>query len=1186
MSLVDYSQTAEDHQTLLVLVRHTGSSLAPQSFNNAWDHIRRVSSVHVPGQKRDVYVRYKRGYPIENNEWGDFQAHRKVLGLISIGKCSSHEEFEKLFESYKGVKKEYSSTIYNSRLLVFGMNKDGSPLEEEPAQEKLDNGEEVKDGGEKHGDNRNDSKIVGSGLTDQMNENMKSVADKSKQGKAAASTTAEVVKSGQQHPTATKRSHSNSLTKESTGAEVVFYPDLEHAEDLEERLKEFVTSLFFVLEGKRLDRSFERTERLQLLCAPHEKKVYVGIDTDSKSVKKKCMGRLRKHLGDLCLQAGMPGEAILHYQTGLDVLRNLNDFLWMAGCYEGLSAASVILKYPRSQAATLKRNLSFNVVKGSAINIHTKSSTYVNGLDVPDRTGTGVLHPDDIIDKYEEAIKHYSKFKNAAMIEMEASFKACRVLIMQRKYLQASDFLQNVVYINLTSSEEDKINRYSTLASLYSQIGFQRKASFFKRVAAMQCVTHGTSTGWHQCYYLLLQALGGYNLSFDIKEFIKDHANGWPVLQFRVLHELVYSARRMGNPQLAVRHMTFLLHTMYQHLTEEERRETITTLEGLTARCEGTCHSLALENGMILPPVALTRLPSVKFFKVVAPAPHLQPVKINCDTTSKHEIFIYTPLFLGEEKSSDSPELDFQWVEGDTCEVQIQVLNPLKDELKIQYIGLLTDGVEMEQFPANPTLPPESGPIHVKLLGQPKAAGQLRILGYCTHVLGVRSNCKLKDLRQLGHTHFEVDVVPSLPQVTLESSLPKSVSFTSVGNSANVVSSASALLYAGQSLECMTTLHNISDITVEKLDVALTQKIDNDFCSRMFTWCKDNIKSQLPLQPANQLCFSLCIYGFSDFLSPDLLSPDFSSPCRSTKSTRSRSDSLDSKVIEALLTVKYSGGKGLQAGYCRHCSLALMVDVLPSLYITRWDVLPAKSVDHCYLVFDLVNVSSHEMIINYDTDKKIIIEPQQSRRLPVEIRRQELPVEEKPEVYQFVSYRFLCEPTNKCSQLLASLVDIRWSIPSTKVCGKVGIEYLKWTKEHLKQIQVATVNWEVRLNGQLYLPPDIPAFQIGDLVNLDVMFRRSRDVLDWTSSKLSVMITQDAPATSSVCDISDSVSCLGLLTSYYRQIPEDGFHHTCAFIFHVSGLFTIDCRFSLLDADHVVHTTFRCLPVAQVLVSN
>ena len=51
------------------------------------------------------------------------------------------------------------------------------------------------------------------------------------------------------------------------------------------------------------------------------------------------MGRLRKHLGDLCLQASLPGEAILHYQTALDLLRTVNDFLWMGG--ERLSSVCV-----------------------------------------------------------------------------------------------------------------------------------------------------------------------------------------------------------------------------------------------------------------------------------------------------------------------------------------------------------------------------------------------------------------------------------------------------------------------------------------------------------------------------------------------------------------------------------------------------------------------------------------------------------------------------------------------------------------------------------------------------------------------------------------------------------------------------------------------------------------------------
>ena len=34
-------------------------------------------------------------------------------------------------------------------------------------------------------------------------------------------------------------------------------------------------------------------------------------------------------------------------------------------------------------------------------------------------------------------------------------------------------------------------------------------------------VTRRMDTGWHQCYYLLLQALHGYNLTLDAKQFLK-----------------------------------------------------------------------------------------------------------------------------------------------------------------------------------------------------------------------------------------------------------------------------------------------------------------------------------------------------------------------------------------------------------------------------------------------------------------------------------------------------------------------------------------------------------------------------------------------------------------------------------------------------------------------------------------
>ncbi len=91
--------------------------------------------------------------------------------------------------------------------------------------------------------------------------------------------------------------------------------------------------------------------------------------------------------------------------------------------------------------------------------------------------GQSCLGPDEVLDKYHEAVVHYSKYRNAGVIETEASikvsldhrrrsrrrrrrrrrghisvvgsFQAVHVLIEQRRYLAAAEFLQNVVFINL-----------------------------------------------------------------------------------------------------------------------------------------------------------------------------------------------------------------------------------------------------------------------------------------------------------------------------------------------------------------------------------------------------------------------------------------------------------------------------------------------------------------------------------------------------------------------------------------------------------------------------------------------------------------------------------------------------------------------------------------------------------------
>jgi hypothetical protein len=51
---------------------------------------------------------------------------------------------------------------------------------------------------------------------------------------------------------------------------------------------------------------------------------------------------MRKHIGDLCLLAGLPQEALMAYHSALDVLRVSQDHLWIAACLESLCAVTAV----------------------------------------------------------------------------------------------------------------------------------------------------------------------------------------------------------------------------------------------------------------------------------------------------------------------------------------------------------------------------------------------------------------------------------------------------------------------------------------------------------------------------------------------------------------------------------------------------------------------------------------------------------------------------------------------------------------------------------------------------------------------------------------------------------------------------------------------------------------------------
>jgi len=104
MSFVDFGQCADDHARILILVLPACGQMKPKRFSKIFDRIARLETLNVPGSSRSVHMRYRKYYAIENNAWGDFQVHRRALGLIMIGNCEEKDEIQELLCQYEQMK--------------------------------------------------------------------------------------------------------------------------------------------------------------------------------------------------------------------------------------------------------------------------------------------------------------------------------------------------------------------------------------------------------------------------------------------------------------------------------------------------------------------------------------------------------------------------------------------------------------------------------------------------------------------------------------------------------------------------------------------------------------------------------------------------------------------------------------------------------------------------------------------------------------------------------------------------------------------------------------------------------------------------------------------------------------------------------------------------------------------------
>jgi len=1106
MAFPDYQQSCTDHARLLVLITRIGHQISDDSFKRisaCIDQIRDVPVRDKTGLNRIIRVRYTPQYHVENNDWGEFQAHRRLVGVISVGSCASQVELNELCRLHESAKNKYSATLFDTRCVV------------------MCEGTENGIGNE---DENNSSPVNGGDL----------IEDHAAAVKADLKMEAD---GGVDKPPSwfQPQNHKTRLLQ---------FHGSKYAAGLRNDIQEFIASLFWVLESKRVDWSREGGDKTNLLCAPFERKDFVGLDMESRNNRKRILGRHKKHLGDLSLLAGLPAEAWNYYQSGMDILRPANDWLWLAGCQEGLCAVSMLLQEGQESGTSM---------------------------------GSVGLSQEDIIEKYRDCVNHYAKYKNAGIIETEASLKAVKYLVKNRSFLLASEFLQNIVFINLQLSDREKIERFISLSDLYSKIGFKRKAAFFQRVAAMRCVAPGNPQhDWQACYSLMLKAVLGYDLDLT-SELAPD--TGWPTLQVQLLQELVGTSRKMGAHSASTRHMTYLFQNMFASLSSTEKQDFATQLSVLAQRAPANTSPLQLDNilkgsktgincdlelPIILPPINISVLPQVKKMTALPLAPHLTPSPAPTKDIPHTGPFLFTPIQnfgAGSARSSGRAKPKrIVWVQGCPGEVCLEVENSLGVEVKVSSMSLAWSGADLETESSLVMLDTHNHTQTIILKAIPRSLGNVEILGYSHSVLGVSSTCLLKDFSD--QESIKVEVIADLPLIELtiqqpvinssessptppgESNLqqPNCDKYNAAPNTQSAAATSwhqieSLSLYGGERRELRLAVKNTG--TEPATSIELTCQVSDGEEGPLLEFDPTSIKHYLPLKPGDSCSIPLQIIGINnqnlrldDGLSttgsdsrwsasagyPSLqsrISTSHSLPTTATPSNMAAhghhqsanhppmSYSSQSNYPPTLggeqpssLTSNYSAGSGghpadcvtstvrLRAGvkggqtegWCRWATTSLPVTQLPSIGVSRWDVLAGDRQDNCFLVLDLVNRTQNEVELTYSARKQLLIEPGDTCRVPVPV--------EKCSFSESLEWEEGCD---EVIQYIQDRVHITWKFSEGNVRGgEVSVSGVYWSECMLEMVRRPPLVTKVFINSREYNEGEDTEGKVGETVEVKV----------------------------------------------------------------------------------------------------
>ena len=253
-----------------------------------------------------------------------------------------------------------------------------------------------------------------------------------------------------------------------------------------------------------------------------------------------------------------------------------------------------------------------------------------------------------------------------------------------------------------------------------------------------------------------------------------------------------------------------------------------------------------------------------------------------------------------------------------------------------------------------------------------------------------------------------VTVIPSLPQVS---------TLLEVMVGSDWVSATSPLtLYSGQTVKLRLTVNNVGKENVGELNVECLvgegagppPQVQVDTVA---------LASLLPLPPGSSLTVGVELTGVADtgggavtlrpedsvsVTSDSRWSLSLPSSVKSLTTTGHPSlvsmasqgsggrsgtpTGVQTSTQQVTVKVQYSG-VGEDLTWCRKVTQQVSLVQMPSLVVSRWDVLPGDTQHNCFLVLDLVNKTNMEMELTYTERKTLLIEAGDMCRVPVPVNK-------------------------------------------------------------------------------------------------------------------------------------------------------------------------------------------------------